>query len=371
MDDDGVLSRDGRWARRALHVLDGGEVLARACAMAVPLHADACVIDDRSAGARRVVAATLRSVEVACRELPPLELIAGESLGPVLVDLDNETFARLGLGVMAILPVTSADGRLGWFGFIASNTFRYGGERLESLRALVEDAGVALANARRHEELARNSAGAIAHEIKIPIAVLRLQLELLARRVDHADGTGRLVRTAERQLRRLSAIVDSLLGERTHDRALEPVSLAAIVREIAELMHQASDRRILVTSSTDAVVDGDRTHLELLLTNLVDNALKYSEGDVEVGVETFGERAELVVRDRGIGMPDELVDRVGERGVRGSRASALASGQGLGLHLCREIIAAHRGDLRFERRGGGGTIVRARLPLITRTGGVA
>jgi len=113
------------------------------------------------------------------------------------------------------------------------------------------------------------------------------------------------------------------------------------------------------------VVDCDRTQVVSALTNLLDNAIKYSEQGrpVEVGAYAASDLATIEVRDHGIGIPSRDLERIFERFYRVDRARSRATGgTGLGLSIVRHVAQAHGGDVMVESREGEGSVFRLRLP---------
>jgi signal transduction histidine kinase len=110
----------------------------------------------------------------------------------------------------------------------------------------------------------------------------------------------------------------------------------------------------------------DRTALSQAITNLIDNAIKYS-GDsrkVVVGASVEEQFLAIAVRDFGVGINKEDIDRVFERFFRGGdELTRTVKGSGLGLTLVKEIVEAHRGRIQVESEPGKGSVFSIRLPL--------
>jgi signal transduction histidine kinase len=153
---------------------------------------------------------------------------------------------------------------------------------------------------------------------------------------------------------------------------LEPASLEHVVRDAVEALGEEGRRRVRLEVASGARLIGlwDPGLLRRLVANLLGNALKYSPaGDpVEISVRPAdGETARLIVRDKGIGMADDELDRVFERFARTDRArQSGAAGLGLGLYACRGIVSAHGGTIVVESEGHDlGTTVIVTLPLFS------
>jgi two-component system sensor histidine kinase SenX3 len=112
-------------------------------------------------------------------------------------------------------------------------------------------------------------------------------------------------------------------------------------------------------------VVGDRRQLVSALTNLLDNAVKYSEpgSAIAVRARTDGVWVDVAVRDRGIGIPQRDLERIFERFYRVDRTrSRETGGTGLGLAIVRHVASNHRGEVRVESREGVGSTFTLRLP---------
>ena len=146
-----------------------------------------------------------------------------------------------------------------------------------------------------------------------------------------------------------------------------PVALAEVATSVAAKLRPLADaKRIhLGVDGDGAVVRGDRERLDQAVTNLVENALKYTEvgGDVTVSVWRRDGESGLTVEDNGPGIPRETLPRIFDRFVRAdaSRSSA-AGGSGLGLAICREIVEAHGGRVWAESETGRGSVFSLAFP---------
>ena len=192
-----------------------------------------------------------------------------------------------------------------------------------------------------------------AHELRTPLTALRLQQQLLARAPDEASRREALV-ALEQGIERSQRLIEQLLqvsraepdGEPLH---LEPVDLDALTMEVVSSLSPKADRLGIDLGAglpTGARVAADRNHVEVLLTNLVDNALRYTPkgGVVDVCTAIDGDAVELVVTDTGPGIPEAERERVFDRFYRGEKATVLArdtGGSGLGLAIVKAIALRH------------------------------
>jgi signal transduction histidine kinase len=215
------------------------------------------------------------------------------------------------------------------------------------------------------------------HELKTPITSMKLQIQTLLRAARRAGDDGvdpqRLIgklQATERQVERLTSLVDELLDiSRVAAGRLELRSewhdLASIVRDVAARFEEELARaNCILVLHADMPVEGwwDSFRLEQIITNLVSNALKYGAGHpIEVAVMAHGAQAQLVVRDHGIGIAAEDVERIFapfERAV----SSKHYGGLGLGLFIVGQITAALGGTIRVTSTPNVGSTFTIDLP---------
>ncbi|WP_368670572.1 CHASE domain-containing protein [Myxococcus sp. AM011] len=214
-----------------------------------------------------------------------------------------------------------------------------------------------------------------AHELRTPLTSLKLQLQLLFRQLHQKEplDLGRLergVETCERQMTRLTKLVDNLLdvsrlSSGRMELQLESLELGELVRELArrfEMEAQTVNVRLEVDAPTPMTGRWDRLRLEQVITNLLSNALKYGHGaPVDVHVRGDEHEARLEVRDRGIGIAPEDAERVFDRFER-AVSSRHYGGLGLGLFITRQLVEAHGGHIFLESHPGAGTTFIVVLP---------
>jgi len=197
--------------------------------------------------------------------------------------------------------------------------------------------------------------GAIAHDLRTPLARIAFRIEAAPEKI-----RGPVQADIEQMREMVAATIGFLRGDAgTGER--QPVDLAALGRRLAG---QASDTGspVSVMEIERAVVNGDRSALERLIQNLIDNAVKYA-GAAELSIQHDIDRARLIVADRGPGIPDDELDRMFEPFERHEPSrSRSTGGLGLGLAIARSIAQAHGGSIRAENRAGGGLAVTVDLP---------
>ncbi len=219
----------------------------------------------------------------------------------------------------------------------------------------------------------------VSHELRTPLTSLRGALDLLVAGL-LGDGAGadahRLVAMAHANALRLARLVDDILDLERSSRGAIPLSrdhveVADLVRSAIGTVQGAADGSgvTLVVACGDEVVWGDEHRLVQVLTNLLGNAIRFSSSGstVRVGCRSDVWAVRLSVADEGVGIPDELQDRVFERfwQVDGSDSRA-RSGTGLGLAIAKNIVEAHDGWITVDSTVGVGTTFTVALPLRAR-----
>lgn len=196
------------------------------------------------------------------------------------------------------------------------------------------------------------------HELRTPLATMQAQLEALEAGL---VPQGQALQEARQALERMRGILEGLLTlSREPQVTLEPLPLGAVLRSLAGGLGRGAARVRLNLPDEEVWVMGDEELLRRALGNLIDNALKYSEGPVEVGVASEGVEAVVTVRDHGEGVAKEQLDRLADPFVR---FHTRISGTGLGLSLTKQAVQAMRGRLGFEAADPG-LCAWVRVPLV-------
>ncbi|HEX8436718.1 ATP-binding protein [Archangium sp.] len=212
------------------------------------------------------------------------------------------------------------------------------------------------------------------HELKTPLTSLNLQLHTLLKRARQAGQDGEQVERLEkarRQLQKLARMMDELLdvsrvAEGRLRLELGEVDLLQVVQEVMERFQDEAQRSgtRLELRSMDAVVgQWDRVRLEQVVTNLVSNALKYGAGaPVDILVRSSGAMALLEVKDHGIGIAPEDLERIFGKFERAVPVRKYG-GFGVGLYIVRQLVEALGGAVDVESTPGQGTTFHVVLPL--------
>jgi two-component system OmpR family sensor kinase len=200
------------------------------------------------------------------------------------------------------------------------------------------------------------------HELRTPIAIARGELELALDTADEHGVPREGVASALEEIERLQHLATSLLVlARTRTagpRSDEHVDLRNVGERAVDVVRRARGTNgVALAVRGQAETTGDEPALERAVTNLVDNAARHAVSRVEVVVGQDDGEATVEVRDDGPGFPTEVLERAGDRFVRGSDGGA-----GLGLAITDAIVAAHHGRLELVTAPEGGALARVRIP---------
>ncbi len=214
----------------------------------------------------------------------------------------------------------------------------------------------------------------VSHEMRGPISVISASAAML-REGEEAAELQKTQQIIKSKVAELSRMVDQLLEvSRLEDPTLKPnlsdFDVADLLDEAAEQVRRAhGGREIRVDAWPEPLtMRADRARILLIVTNLLDNALKYSPagGLVSLAVARQGGMARIQVTDAGIGIEPQDVAKLFGRFTRVGPASGAIAGTGLGLYLCREAARLHGGEVTVESTPGKGSVFTAEIPLSNR-----
>lgn len=210
-----------------------------------------------------------------------------------------------------------------------------------------------------------------AHQVRNPLAALRAQSDLAMTEPDEARLRARVGRINDLALQSSHLVsqllMDATISHRMEKGGLRALSVGAVLDEVMGRLDPdlAPRMRCVIHPQTAiAVVDGDRVALREAVTNLVNNALIYTAGQVEMALRPSDQgRVAIVVMDRGQGIPDADKPRVMQRFIRGQGVEHTV-GSGLGLDIAQRVARLHKGVLTLTDRDGGGLVVTLDLPTL-------
>ncbi len=220
----------------------------------------------------------------------------------------------------------------------------------------------------------------LAHELRNPLAPIRNGLEILRRSGQLTGPAARARDMMERQLAHMVRLVDDLLDVSRISRGkvdlrLIRLTLQSVLESALESSRpaiEASRHRLVMQLPTESVwIDGDLTRLAQVVSNLLNNAAKYTPagGRIELSAQVDGPYAVICVTDNGTGISTDMLPRVFDLFAQVDHTLARAQGGlGIGLSLVKKLVELHGGDIRAESRGlGQGSRFTVRLPLAAGT----
>jgi signal transduction histidine kinase len=315
--------------------------------------------------------ASLGSSEVRCeaREQCPLAAASGQSTG----------------GACWSAPIRMDAEALGVLVLVGHRRQTIDKDALALLQGVAQQIGMAFQKARLAEDRARLDAArrmevlraellaSVSHELRTPLGFIKGYATTLRREDVQWDAAqqAEFLQIIDEETDHLTQLVDSVLdiaraqaGRMQLSR--QPVNLEQVARRSVERMNGAlAGRPVQVRSETVAAVEADRSRLEQVLLNLLQNAAKYSPSGspIDVTISGTGGEVAIAVLDRGVGIAQAEVDRIFEPFYRTpGEATSKVGGSGLGLAVSRAIVEAHGGHIWATPREGGGTGMHVSLP---------
>jgi PAS domain S-box-containing protein len=309
--------------------------------------------------------------------------ISDEQLRMVARDPEHlEMLREVGFTSGMVVPIVARGRVLGAITLAAAERGRHYGQReLALAEHLGRRAAVAIDNALLYEE-AREAARArdqflavAAHELRSPLTSMKGFAQLLLRRAARMPGGDEWVRplqTIDTQVNRVAGLVNRLLDvsrieeKRLHLEVAETDMVEVVFAAVAEAQLGAEHHQVRARIVEERMLaEIDRSRIEQVLSNLIDNAIKYSpeQTTVDVSLRADGDDIVVAVRDRGPGIDDTARERLFERYFRGHSSTRAASdGLGLGLYVAHGIVDAHHGSMSVESKLGEGSTFSFRIP---------
>lgn len=215
-----------------------------------------------------------------------------------------------------------------------------------------------------------------AHELRGPITVIRGYLDVLEMELDEQlqDDQRELFKRLVVSANRLSGYINNILNTSKYDRRHLQVHLSEenlgniydSIKDDMELRAQSQRRLLSVDLPSDLpTIAADRSSLSEVLSNLIDNALKYSNdgGSVSVSAATEGNFVKVSVTDNGIGIPSSVIGNLFHKFYRSHRSRETVAGTGIGLYLCKAIVESHGGQIGVTSTEGQGSTFTFTVPV--------
>ena len=389
------LRRRSRWYKvvfnAGTYVLAAGLAAATYQRLAPPLAADrlpALLLAAAAAGLTYYLHTLLVAAAVSTESRAPVPRLWAERFGwlwphyvvlgcmGLLLALAYQAFGVAGAAAFVVPPLMMR--------YVAKQHIDRSLEHVRQLRALNEQlATLVVENARLYRDaqaalrVRDEFLSVAAHELKTPVTAVRGYAQLLLRQGAQGDvpEPARLrqaLQVMDRQSDRLARLVGHLLDVSRLEAGrlvLEPqlTDVARLVEEVAgDARARTTTHTFRVAAPGPVLAMVDPLRLEQVLTNLVDNAIKYSPrgGPIDLELSTPDPNTlHLAVRDHGVGIPAESRPRIFERFYQVDPVRQHSSGMGLGLYITRQIVELHGGRIEVQAPPDGGTRVLVRLPL--------
>jgi len=232
---------------------------------------------------------------------------------------------------------------------------------------------------RRLDAVRRDFVANISHELKTPIGALSILSEAVLEASDDPVAITRFASRMQTEAKRLSDLVQEIINlSRIQDedplKNATPILLSdLILQAIDESRLTAESREIKIDfiKNSDSTILGEESQLEMAISNLIENAINYSPNktNVVVSLNNIDGLAEIKVKDQGIGISNENIERIFERFYRVDPARSRATGgTGLGLSIVKHIITNHGGDISVWSEEGEGSTFTLRLPEFKEAG---
>ncbi|MCS6874382.1 MAG: HAMP domain-containing histidine kinase [Pyrinomonadaceae bacterium] len=223
----------------------------------------------------------------------------------------------------------------------------------------------------RRNELQDAFLNAVTHELKTPVASIKLYLETLKNRDIPEEKRKEFYEIMLADSNRLMTTIEQILQaarlreQKVESRKVELVDLIEECIKTTLLRHNLSDSAIKFSYSEKLFTEGNKEELQTAFLNLLDNAVKYSLPDpkIQIRIKNSGKRADILIKDNGIGINSSELKQIFKRFYRAMNVPENRKGTGLGLFIVKTIIEKHGGSVWAESRGNGkGSTFVVRLP---------
>jgi signal transduction histidine kinase len=250
-------------------------------------------------------------------------------------------------------------------------------KRLELERAALLEEQLARAQAEQALRERDEFMALASHELKTPLSTLSATSQLLKRQLARqgqlqVDQLQRALDLVNEQSRRLARLIEHLLDVSSINSgkmvlAFQRVDLRQLIEEVVESCQLTTSRHTIALDGPPALeATVDPIRIEQVVTNLLDNAIKYSPDGGAIAVDLWSpepERAAFSVRDHGLGIPADRRERLFERFYR-AHPDGTVSGLGLGLFISQHIVDLHDGRITIESPDDGGARFTVELPIV-------
>lgn len=293
------------------------------------------------------------------------KIIKGSDLSEEQMSLAEE----LSETTFLIIPLIAHGHSLGTLTFAIYGSSRsYDSDEIALGEELGRRVALALENAKlylfsqRAIEVRNDFLSIASHELNTPITSVKLQLQMVSRTLNSKreetfplDRFKKSIDTSVKQVDRLINLVQVLLDvskiqSGQFNFVFDRINVSDMVNDVIDRhkeLLQTYSCKLTVNNKANTYVIWDKTRMEQVLTNLINNAVKYAPGKIEINATDEIDHIKISVRDYGVGIPSDKIHRMFERFVRGNSPESV-SGLGLGLYIVKQIIEGHHGKIEIE-----------------------
>jgi signal transduction histidine kinase len=244
-------------------------------------------------------------------------------------------------------------------------------ESATAISALAEERGQLVERLEEAVRFAEQFVAILGHDLRNPLSAIQMNADLLKRDASHGRAVDRILSSTARITNMVGQLLDLTRSRLAGGIVVEPKSIAltdVVASAIDELRVIHPAREIRSALAPDLRGDWDPGRLAQVVSNLVDNALQYGDRSRPIEVRLVGRDAEAVLEVQSFGPPiaPELISVLFDPYRRGETRGSRRKGLGLGLHITRQIVAAHGGAIDVSSDAENGTIFAVRLPRASR-----
>jgi len=220
----------------------------------------------------------------------------------------------------------------------------------------------------------------VSHELRTPLQTIKLGLETINQEIGNTDKETKknFLSLMLKETNRMEDLIKDLLilskiEQQEHIRPNDKINLKEIIEYVQKFYNKSClEKNILFNINLDDQnlnVIGNKDKLIEIFSNLINNAIKYSESNKNIYIESqikTNQQLEIHIKDEGMGIPKDLLPRISERFFRvDNEKTRNINGTGLGLAIVKHLVKQHRGDFNIRSIEGKGTDITIRLPLYT------
>ncbi|MBA3899954.1 MAG: HAMP domain-containing histidine kinase, partial [Bacteroidetes bacterium] len=215
--------------------------------------------------------------------------------------------------------------------------------------------------------------GIASHELKTPITTIKASIQAVQQMLQNKNYelTEKLLAKAEQNINKLTVLINDLLNVTKIQSGNLRLNLSKLSTKdllessLGQIKHKANKHQIILKKGIDFNFPGDKYRLEQVFCNLITNAIKYSPmaDKIIIAAEKTGKSAKFSITDFGLGIPEDKLPLVFERFYRVEENTNQFQGLGLGLHIAKEIVLRHGGEIWAESKIGKGSTFSFTIPL--------